>query len=326
VLPFIVSAMFPACGGDSPTQAKVPIPPAPNFARFQSDAGDFIGSGQSFEYTPATAAFDIIAMSASRFSISVSGDEGWQADFEGPFGSRLEAGVTYAGLMRFPFHDPSKGGLAVRGRGRGCNTLDGWFAVDSVTYVNGVRTTMDLRFEQHCEHFEPALRGTIHWRADDTTRAPGPVMPIPGELWKPAPGSVPSTGDYVYLESEADDFVGAGQTYTYAETTAGIEVAALVGYLSVTVAGWKGEFQAMRTLNRLEPGYYPNLKIYGPHNPQRGGLYWRSGERGCYTLTGWFAIDHIAYVGNTLTEIELRFEQRCEVATAALRGAIRWRR
>jgi len=47
--------------------------------------------------------------------------------------------------------------------GRGCNTLTGWFVVDSVTYNEIALTAIDLRFEQHCEGDLPALHGEIHW-------------------------------------------------------------------------------------------------------------------------------------------------------------------
>ena len=69
----------------------------------------------------------------------------------------------YGDLERYPFHNPVKGGLSWYGQGRGCNTLRGWFVVDSVTYFNGFLSSIDLRFEQHCEGLTPALHGRIRW-------------------------------------------------------------------------------------------------------------------------------------------------------------------
>ena len=71
----------------------------------------------------------------------------------------------YADLRRYPFHNPARGGLSWSGEGRGCNTLIGWFAVDSVTYLDGVLTAIDLRFEQHCGGGTPALHGVVRWAA-----------------------------------------------------------------------------------------------------------------------------------------------------------------
>jgi hypothetical protein len=78
--------------------------------------------------------------------------------------STLQPGY-YGNLSRYPFHNPAKGGLDWSGNGRGCNTLTGWFAIDSVTYTGTTLTQIDLRFEQHCEGGTPALHGAIHWRA-----------------------------------------------------------------------------------------------------------------------------------------------------------------
>ena len=76
--------------------------------------------------------------------------------------TQLQPGY-YAGLQRYPFHNPVLGGLDWSGDGRGCNTLKGWFTVDSVTYVGSTLTAIDLRFEQHCEGGTTALHGAIHW-------------------------------------------------------------------------------------------------------------------------------------------------------------------
>jgi hypothetical protein len=35
--------------------------------------------------------------------------------------------------------------------------------VDRITYVDNVLTSIDLRFEQHCEGGSTALRGAMHW-------------------------------------------------------------------------------------------------------------------------------------------------------------------
>jgi len=76
--------------------------------------------------------------------------------------SKFETGY-YAGLRRYPFHNPAKGGLAWFGEGRGCNSLMGWFVVDRVTYSVSNLTALDLRFEQLCEGSTAPLHGAIHW-------------------------------------------------------------------------------------------------------------------------------------------------------------------
>ncbi len=97
-------------------------------------------------------------------SVGLSGQNyaSLSGDFQAMAGAALQVGY-YPGLQRYPFHNPIKGGLSWYGDGRGCNTLTGWFAIDSISYVAGNLTAIDLRFEQHCEGGAPALHGQIHW-------------------------------------------------------------------------------------------------------------------------------------------------------------------
>lgn len=298
----------------------------PNTVELQSDAGDYIGQGQHYKYTQADA---VLAVSASgnRLSIQVSGDQKWDATFQAPSSfSRLEVG-KYENLQRFPFNDATKGGLHWGGEGRGCNTLQGWFAIDKVTYSGGTLTAIDLRFEQHCEGGASALHGEIHWDSTDKTLPPGPVNPPPADLWQPAAGSTPASGNFVHLQSESGDYIGGGQTKTYTSSNAIFSASANGGLLTVNVNGnesWTGNFLVMNTLTSLQSGYYPGLKRYPFSNPIKGGLDWSGESRGCNTLNGWFAIDNIRYENGVLKAIDLRFEQHCEGKTPALRGKIHW--
>ena len=259
--------------------------------------------------------------------MGVNGNEQWFGDFQTMNTLTQFQPGYYAGLQRYPFHNPAMGGLSWSGQGRGCNTLQGWFIVDNVTYVGGTLTALDLRFEQHCEGVTAALHGAIHWTSADTTTPSGPVNPPPAGLWQPAAGSTPATGNYVYLQSDAGDSIGQGQTYTYTHATATLSVTASSGHLAVGVNGnewWFGDFQTMNTLTQLQSGYYAGLQRYPFHNPAMGGLDWSGQGRGCNTLQSWFVVDNVTYVGGALTAIDLRFEQHCGGVTAVLHGAIHW--
>jgi hypothetical protein len=320
---------------DDPTMPPGPVVPVPttlwqpaagatptgkNFVYLQSDAGDYIGAGQTSTQTQADA---VLSVSANGGHLVV-GVTGWTGDFQTMNSiSQLQAGY-YGDLSRYPFHNVIKGGLSWSGNGRGCNTLTGWFAIDSLTYVGSTLTAIDLRFEQHCEGLGPALHGAIHWRADDPTAPPGPVLPMPTGLWQPPAGSTPATGNSVYLQSDAGDYIGAGQTYSYAAPTSTITLSANGGHLSVGVGGWIGDFQTMNTLSQIQPGYYGNLTRYPFQNPAKGGLSWSGNGRGCNTLSGWFAVDRVVYTAGTLTAIDLRFEQHCEGGATALHGVVHW--
>jgi len=305
-----------------------PPPPPPNTVRLQSDPGDYIGAGGTYEYTQANAVLTVRA-SGGHLTVGVGGDQGWSGDFQVPNTlSRLEPG-TYTGLRRWPFHDPAVGGLSWSGEGRGCNTLTGSFTIAAVTYVDNVLQAIDLTFEQHCEGGTPALHGSIKWDARDQTRPPDPVFPVPDGLWQPAPGSTPPTGNFVYLNSDVGDFIGQGQTFTYTPETATVTLSTNQGHLTVGVSGaqgWNGDFQTMNTLSQLQPGYYPDLMRYPFHNPTKGGVSWTGEGRGCNRVLGWFAVDRLVYTNGVVTSLDLRFEQRCEGGTPALHGAIHWDR
>jgi hypothetical protein len=298
----------------------------PSFIDLSSDAGDYIGAGKNYSYTNADTQITVTSSNA-HLSISVSGDESWMAEFQLPDTySELQPG-SYGNLTRYPFHNVAAGGLSWSGEGRGCNTLTGWIIIDKVTYAGTTLTDIDLQFEQHCEGGAPALHGEIHWDANDTTSPPGPVMPPPAGLWEPASGTTPATGNYVYLESQPGDFVGAGGSYIYTEASSVFTVNLAGGRIAVSINGdeyWNGDFQAMNSLSRPEVGYYADLQGYPFHNPARGGLNWSGEGRGCNILTGWLVVDSVTYDGMTLTAIDLRFEQHCEGGASALNGEVHW--
>jgi hypothetical protein len=137
----------------------------------------------------------------------------------------------------------------------------------------------------------------------------------------------PAGQTYVYLASDPGDYIGAGGTYLYTPADVALTVTATGGHLSVDINGsawWYGDFAEGSALGVLAPGLYDQLTRYPLNDPARGGLSWSGEGRGCNTLTGWFAIDSVAYSGNALSSIDLRFEQHCEGGTPALHGQLHW--
>lgn len=134
-------------------------PASGSFVHLVSESGDYIGDGQTYTYTPTNATLNI-SENAGYVRVIAGG---WYGDFQVMASvASLQRGY-YGSLERYPFHNPARGGLSWWGNGRGCNVLTGWFAVDSVTYTNGILSAFDLRFEQRCEGFMPPLHGVIHW-------------------------------------------------------------------------------------------------------------------------------------------------------------------
>jgi hypothetical protein len=150
-----------------------------------------------------------------------------------------------------------------------------------------------------------------------------PATPPPG-LWNAPAGSTPASGNYVYLQSDAGDTIGGGSTFTYTAANATIGVVPSGNRVEVVVAGWTGFFQSTAAVTELQGGYYGDVEAYPFQHPARGGLSWSTPGGTCHTVTGWFVVDSVTYVGTGLSVIDLRFEQHCEGGTPALHGKIHW--
>jgi uncharacterized repeat protein (TIGR01451 family) len=305
-------------------------PASGNYVYIQSDPGDFIGQGRTETYTQANSILQV-SLDSGVLQIGMTGDRSYGAHFKAmsPL-TRIEPGY-YPNAQGWPFGNPAVGLLSFLGDGRGCNGM-GWFVIDSMAISGDELIALDMRFQQQCGIDAAALRGKIHWRADDTTQPQGPQVPPPAGLWVPPAGAVPATGNVVYLESDAGDYIGGGLTAVYTPLDSVIDVngagfSTAGNRFQLTVTGneeWTGYFQAMSTLPDLQAGYYGNLLGFPWHNPATGGISWYGEGRGCNKASGWFVIDSVTYSGGALTAIELRFEQHCEFRTAAMRGMIRW--
>jgi hypothetical protein len=141
----------------------IPLPSTGNYVYVASEAGDYVGGGGTYLYTPANSTINVSANGGHLAVIVNSYD--WTGDFQGMISLELLQAGYYPDLERYPFNNPARGGLSWSGMGRGCNTLMGWFAIDAVTYSGVTLTSIDLRFEQHCDGQTAALHGAIHWHA-----------------------------------------------------------------------------------------------------------------------------------------------------------------
>jgi hypothetical protein len=139
------------------------VPATGNYLYFESTPGDYIGQGQTQLYTEPTATFTP-DWGGSMVQLFVNAPGGWSADFKGQDQQpRLTVGL-YENVRRYPFHNPTKGGLDFSGMGRGCNQLLGTFAVDAISYdATGQLQSVSIRFVQRCELTGPPLYGAMHW-------------------------------------------------------------------------------------------------------------------------------------------------------------------
>jgi hypothetical protein len=153
------------------------------------------------------------------------------------------------------------------------------------------------------------------------------AYPIPAGLWTPPANAVPATGNYVYLQSDAGDYIGAGRTWVYTNTDTLMTVADNGLAINVGLRGdetWNGSFLLPGAAGKLQAGYFSGLTRTPFADAAVGGVEWSGEGRGCNTLTGWVVIDNITVTGGVMTALDLRFEQHCEGGSAALHGKLHW--
>lgn len=323
-------ATVPVTTAPAPAPATPPVSnplPTANSISLQSDQGDLIGQGKSYQYTPANARITVTA-SGNRLVVKVEGDEEWTGAFQtGGNATELKVG-EYTSLPRFlESMDASQGGLTWWGNGRSCTSSTGWVAIDSVSYVNGQLAAIGLRFQRNCNGAAAALRGTVNYTVNDRSTAPLPGS-APGDSWRPPATVAASLGNYAYFESADGDYVGLGKTYLFDRRAAWLTVSGYGMPLDIRVTGddvWAAEIRSPSAQLRLAPGYYPDVKGARFSNPVKGGMSWTAAGRGCAESTGWFAVDAVEYdASGTIKRLDLRFEQHCEGRAAPLRGAIHY--
>ncbi|HYW07881.1 MAG TPA: hypothetical protein VE913_13055, partial [Longimicrobium sp.] len=171
----------------------------------------------------------------------------------------------------------------------------------------------------------PVLAVTLLAACDDPVQ-PDPVRPNPVQPGPVQPQPV-RTPNFVRLQSDAGDYIGAGRTVEYTQATAILTVNTSVNRVSVRIQGdqdWNGEF-ALPANSQLQVGTYAGATRYPFNQPTTPGLSWFGDGRGCNQVRGSFTIDSLTFTNGALTALNLRFEQHCDSGAAALRGTIHWR-
>ena len=155
----------------------------------QSDAGDFIGHGQSYG---ASGPGSVTLHWPSAASISVvlsqpTPNAGpWDLGVSMPMGAVLTPGL----YVRASPSDPTSASLSVSGEGHTCSTVTGQFSLEELTRGPGVGVTrFSFTFELHCGGDVPALRGVVNYDATgtpDPTPVPDRVISLSGKIFRVA--------------------------------------------------------------------------------------------------------------------------------------------
>jgi hypothetical protein len=162
-------------------------------------------------------------------------------------------------------------------------------------------------------------------------RPSGPLVPGPAGLWQPPPGSTPATGNYVYIEMDSSFSTGVTYPQTMVPVLGSFSVTWRAGKLAVTATDpvvkltMSGVFQTMLGLTELKEGYYGDLRGLSDADPLAGALAVSLNAQECRVVDGWFMVDHVFYFTGGLTQVDLRFEERCSTFGAPMHGQIHWR-
>ena len=132
-----------------------------------SDAGDWIGQGQTYNLSPANGTFSVSG-NANYLTVNyqhpTNGSNYWSLTFRSPFDNVPLTAGQYVGATRAAFRTPGNPGLDITGQHRGSNTLTGFFTVLQIEVSpTGQVTRFAADFEQHSEGATPALRGSVRF-------------------------------------------------------------------------------------------------------------------------------------------------------------------
>ena len=135
---------------------------------------------------------------------------------------------------------------------------------------------------------------------------------------------------WLRFDSERDEWLGEGNTYSYTDATSAIYITLQGAQLEVDVIdaerkSWLGYITLPTTLGRIQPGTWVAGVGYPGYDPTIARMDWSFGNGGCNLVRGSLTIDTARYVSDALAALDLSFVQHCDGDPPALRGTVHWR-
>ena len=296
------------------------LPPSSNYAYLEVPK-----PAANYTYSSSTAVIRCSSV-GNQISAEVKGNQRWVAVFQAMSSvPRLVPGY-YSGQLQFPDPNPAFGGFMwAEDFSEYYSSENGWFLVEEVEYEGEAVRKFKVRFYQVLIG-GPSLYGALYYDREHKDSPPEPVYPPPKSLWRPETAALPSTGNYLYMETNSTRVHNT--TFTHFNSIIALNSSA--NRLSLQVFAnveWRGAFVGRHHAKQLHKGYYSGL-ISEPYNELLGGVAWESKALQLEPLNGWFAIDEISYLQDnaTLEAVKLRFEVVSETDSPPIlcRGALSW--
>jgi hypothetical protein len=270
---------------------------------YTSEAGDWVGQGQSETFTASADMTVSISGTANHLSVNVHDatySSWWSVTLSAGTGDTLRPG-SYLKAERDPFRTGRSPGLDASGDGRGCNEVYGSFTVNQIGFdATGAVDLADVSFVRRCESATaPAFKGTIHLNQ----------LPL----------------SYRQV-SDAGDYIGGGVTKTYLNSTSIVTVQGTASAVSVNVSGlrdwWYGSISAPTGSNFAVGKVYQTARF---SDSTHAGLDVFGDGRGCNSSTGTLTIKKLQLSADgSVTNLSAVFEQHCEGGTPALHGTLHY--
>ena len=293
--------------------------PDGNVVVVESERGDPAGNGVSGTYTAANARLAVTG-DGDRLSLTVDGDVFLRASLRFP---------ETADPHRIGFFDPIRRTSAATATRFGlladdgsldsaCFHVEGWVAVDHIRWApDGSLAELEARFEQRCGDVtapEPALRVAVRYDAALPVYDPAGPSPITDDLWAPAAGDVPATGNWVRIDSDGGDGVTSGRHQVYTADDSVLSFATTGEEVDVSVRSTENWVLSARfpTASTIRPGRYDTFLPNGHRNPTVPYLHFHALSHVCSRTVGWAAVDAVVVDDSgVLQRLDLRFEQHC---------------
>jgi hypothetical protein len=143
--------------------------------------------------------------------------------------------------------------------------------------------------------------------------------------------TLPSSGSFLYMDSEPGDYIGGAVEQLYTEADTSINGSLSLDGNSFGASAIQANYTHWWYANFAAPagqplaiGAYENAVRWPFQSPAEPGLSIYGDGRGCNTLSGRFVVNELSRAPTgELIVFDVDFEQHCEGGPAALRGRLR---
>jgi hypothetical protein len=130
----------------------------------QSNPGGFVGDGQTLLLQPAPQnVLMYLQGTALQFILSTPGIGSAIVQLQPPRGDTALRPGYYPGTVRDVVGNPLRMGASLSVDSRGCNSSDGWVAVDDIAYDNQGLVRIAVRLMQLCDDAGPPAFAALRW-------------------------------------------------------------------------------------------------------------------------------------------------------------------